>query len=175
MDRGAPQPQGGGRVIESVAGPAIARLLADVERLFAHADELMGVTVPRVTLDLPAADPEPNHVFVWGTARDFGVAGALSNFSVTVTWHVWLTCVATGTTAEDAAATANAYQAIALQVPLVDITLGGTVGEIGAPQVKESESWADADGRRHAGYLLDFEMSKTIFPSDEARALIEEQ
>ncbi|RDB70675.1 hypothetical protein C1876_02885 [Eggerthella sinensis] len=162
-------------MIPDVAGPAIARVHADLRELFARIGELApGVPAPRVTLDLPASEPEPLHVFAWGTARDFGIAGLLSGNVCRITFHVWVTVVATASTPEDAARIANAYQAVALQVPLVDTQLGGAVEEIGAPQVKEADAWGDADGRRHAGYLLDFEAAVHVSASPEARDIIEE-
>lgn len=160
-------------MIPDVAGPAIARINADIEALFEHIDKLVpGTPKPRVTLDLPASDPEPLHVFTWGTARDFGVTGLLSGQVVQVTFHVWVTVVATASTSEEAARIANAYQAIALQVPLVDTDLGGVVEELGIPQVKESDTWADQSGHRHAGYLLDFEASVNVSASHEAAKII---
>lgn len=162
-------------MIPDVAGPAIERVHADLRALFARVEDLApGVPSPRVTLDLPASEPEPLHVFTWGTARDFGIAGLLSGNVYRVTFHMWVTVVATASTPEDAARIAAAYQAVVLQVPLVDTQLGGAVEEIGAPQVKEADAWGDADGRRHAGYLLDFEAAVHVSASPEARDIIEE-
>lgn len=162
-------------MITPVAEKAVQRVYSDLRALFSRIDELApGVREPRVTLDLPATDPEPFHAFVWGTARDFGVAGALTGNILTVTYHIWVTVVATGATAEDAATAANAYQAIAMQVPLVDTQLGGTVQEIGVPQVREADAWADANGSRHAGYLLDYEVAVIVAADATAAKIIKE-
>ena len=162
-------------MIPDVAGPAIARVHADLQALFGRLDELApGIPKPRVTLDLGTPEPEPLHVFTWGTAREFGIAGLLSGRVCKVTFHVWVTVVASASTSEEAARVANAYQAVTLQVPLVDTQLGGTVIEIGAPQVKEADAWCDADGRRHAGYLLDFEAAARVAASGDAEEIIKE-
>lgn len=158
-----------------IVSPVIERIYADIQKIYADAEALDGAPEPRVTMDLPAADPEPNHVFVWGTARDFGVAGSLSNLTIEVTYHVWLTVVATGTTADMAAERANRYQSLALQIPLTDEQLHGPLcNEVGVPQVRESDAWADPEGRRHAGYLLDFEVSKYVSPDEHIASLIGE-
>lgn len=162
--------------IDAVAGPSIARILSDAEALYdasSIAQLCDNVPAPRVTLDLPASEPEPLHVFVWGTARDFGVLGMLTGSIYRVSFHVWLTVVATASTADEAVRIANAYQAIALQITLCDTTLGGLAEEIGAPAIKESDTWADADGRRHAGYLLDYEVAVLVTASSAARSIIE--
>ena len=161
--------------MQQVAGPAILRMFEDCAAIFARVEDLCGEDVrePRVTLDLPDEQPEPFHVAVHGTAREFAIAGALTGGVIGITFHIWVTAVASGPTAEDAVATANDYQALLLQVPLNDVTLGGTVDELGAPQVKEAESWADPDGRRHAGYLLDFEAIKRVAASKDVRAILE--
>lgn len=159
--------------MRSVAWDAIARLYEDVTALYGSDTVLDGHAKPRVTLDLPGSDPEPFHVFVWGTPRDFDVAGMLTGSVVLVTFHIWLTCIASGSTAEDAAACANRYQAIAMQVPLCDVTLGGAVRELGAPQVREAEAWADPDGKRHAGFLLEYEASVPVSADAECLSIIE--
>lgn len=162
-------------MMPDVAGPAIARVHADLEALFSRLDELApDVPRPRVTLDMPGSEPEPLHVFAWGTAREFGVAGLLTGSVLMVTFHVWVTVASTASTPEEASRIANAYQAVAMQIPLVDTQLGGAVDEIGAPQVKEADAWGDADGRRHAGYLLDFEAAVKVAASPEAARIIEE-
>lgn len=155
-----------------VAWPAIERVHADIEALFS-AGLLDAAKRPRVTLDLPAGDPEPNHVFTLSTATNFGVEGALSNGTVRLTFDVEAVCVATGATVEAAAAAANEYQALLMQVPLCDPLLGGFANEVGAPQVRDHRIWEDADGRRHAGYRLAFNVSVNVSPSAEARAAIE--
>lgn len=155
------------------AWPAIRAVYEDLRALFADSGLVGDAPLPRVTLGLTATDPEPFHAFVWGTARDFGVAGALTNSVVQVTFHVWVTVVASGSDMETACARANAYQAVALQIPLVDNDLGGTVTEIGVPQVKESDSWADSDGRCHSGYLLDYEASVYVGADPRAARVID--
>lgn len=158
-----------------VAGPAIARVHSDMQALFSRLDEIVpNVPKPRVTLDLPSSDPEPLHAFVWGTARDFGIAALLTGNVLQVTFHIWATVVATASTSEEAVRVANAYQAVALQVVLADPQLGGSVNEIGAPQVKEAEAWGDSDGKRHAGYLLDYEVSVDVAASAAAVQIIKE-
>ena len=161
--------------MQQVAGPAILRMLADVRAVMANVEDLCGEDVrePRVTLDLPGEQPEPFHVCVHGTAREFGIAGALTGSVIGVTFHIWVTVVASGGTAEQAVSTANDYQALLLQIPLNDVTLGGTVDELGAPQVREAESWSDPDGRRHAGYLLEFEALKRVAASPAVAAILE--
>ena len=162
-------------MIADVAGPAIMRVHADLEALFSRISDLApNVPRPRVTLDLPGSEPEPLHVATWGTAREFGVSGFLTGGVLGVTFHVWVTVAATAPTSDEAARIANAYQAVAMQLPLVDIDLGGAANEIGVPQVKEAESWGDSDGRRHAGYLLDYEVSVSVAASPEAARIIEE-
>lgn len=160
--------------VSPVAWPAVARVHADVAALFAESASLIpGVPRPRVTLDLPAGDPEPFHVFTLSTADSFAVEGALSNGTVKLSFDVQVVCVATGPTAEAAAEAANAYQALVMQVPLCDPLLGGCANEVGAPQVADHRVWQDADGRRHAGYRLAMNVSVNVSPSAEARAVIE--
>lgn len=161
----------------SVAGPCIQRIHRDAGLLFSQAslDALhgRGIPAPKVTLDLPRDEPEGLHVFTWGTAREFGIAGALTNYVITVTFHVWMTVLAAAGTAERAAEIAAAYQATALQIPLADITLGGEAVEVGAPAIRQAEAWGDGNGRRHAGYLLDFEVAKQVERSSIAAGIIE--
>ena len=148
-----------------VAGEAIARVHAAMQALFAPdvlPEIVEGVPVPRVTLDMPGDEPEPLHVFTWGTARDFGAEGFLSGAYIEASFHVWITVVATASTSDEAARIANAYQAVVMQLPLNDPTLGGICSDALAPTVRESDAWGDADGRRHAGYLLDLGYSKII-------------
>lgn len=161
--------------MQQVAGPAIVRMLEDVEAVFAHIEDLCGEDVrePRVTLDIPEGEPEPFHVAVHGEAREFGIAGALTGGVIAVTFHIWVTAVASGPGAREAVETANEYQALLLQIPLNDVTLGGTVDELGAPQVREAESWSDPSGRCHAGYLLEFEALKRVAASPAVAAILE--
>lgn len=162
-------------MIGDVSGRAIERVHADLSALFGNLDRLApGIPAPRVTIDLPSAEPDPLHVSVWSAPRDFGVTGTLSGCVIEVTYHIWVTLVATGSTAEAAAKVANAYQAVAVQLPLVDNDLGGSVNEVGVPQVKEADAWADSDGRRHAGYLLEYQVSTTVCASEDARRIIKE-
>lgn len=153
-----------------ITGPAIQRIYDDARAVFGS---LADVRVPRVTLDLPGSDPEPFHVFVWGTARQFDIAGALTGNIILVTFRVRMTLIASGATADDAADIANAYLARAVQITLCDPTLGGTVEEVGWPQITEADAWADQSGRRHAGYLLEFEASKYVAADPAVRAVIE--
>lgn len=158
-----------------VAGDAIAQLLANVERVF-DADTLHevypDVPAPRVTLDLPGAEPEPLHVFVWGTARDFGAEQFVTGAYVEATFHLWVTAIASASTSEEAARIANAYQSMIVQCALVDPLLGGTASDAYPPEIKEADAWADASGRRHAGYLIDLGYSTIVSASQAvARAL----
>ena len=151
--------------MKPVLGPVMERFHADVEALFSpSALQAMGLDVPapRVTFDLPNAEPEPLHVWTWGTAREFDVLGLLTGGTLKVSYHIWLGVVATSSTAEEAARIANAYQNVALQIPLCDQMLARTALELGAPAIREAEAWADADGRRHAGYLLDYEVAVAV-------------
>ena len=162
-------------MISLVSENAIARIDRDLRLLFSKSslDILYpDVPAPLVTLDLIGIDPEPLHVFTWGTARDFSVAGSLSGQIISIEFHVWVTLVATASTSDEAARIANAYQAIALQMTLCDTTLGGEVDEVFVPSVKESDSWADQDGRRHSGYLLDFGVKKYVEASGEAYEIL---
>lgn len=163
--------------VQDIAWGPVRRILADMEALFSETSGLLGDEVPQpaVTLDLPATDPEPQHAFVLSNAHDFEVVGFLSNATVRVSFDVDVVCVATADTADAAARTANAYQALLFQIPLVDNDLGGTVEEVGAPQVADYRTWADGDGRRHAGYRLSFNMTKGVQASDAARQVIYER
>lgn len=163
-------------IVDTVAGPVIERILHDASAIFSEASMAVvapGTRVPRVTLDLPASDPEPFHVFVWGTAREFGVEGALTGGVYAVSFHVWMTVIGSGSTADDASDVANAYQALALQLTLCDVTLGGLAVEVMAPAIREGDAWADADGRRHAGYLLDYEVVVRVRASAEISAILQ--
>ena len=101
-------------------------------------------------------------MFVWGQAREFVNVTYLTGKVYQLTFKVRMTLVASGSTAEDAAATANAYLARAVQITLCDTQLGGAADEVGVPQIVSSDAWADQSGRRHAGYLLEYEVSKTV-------------
>lgn len=155
-------------------GAAIERVDADLRALLGSRELLPAGPLPRVTLGLTATNPEPFHVFTWPTARNFAVAGVLSGGVVEMTFHIWVTLVASGSDMESACETANRYLTTAMMVPLVDTELGGTVVEVGMPQVERSESWSDPDGRCHAGYLLDFEASACIAADQAARKIIKE-
>ena len=148
--------------VRDIATGAIQRLFRDAALVFSGENMPEGLTAPRVTLDLPATDPEPFHVFVWGQAREFVNVTYLTGKVYQLTFKVRMTLVASGSTAEDAAATANAYLARAVQITLCDTQLGGAADEVGVPQIVSSDAWADQSGRRHAGYLLEYEVSKTV-------------
>lgn len=162
-------------IVELIAWAPVERIHRDAEALFAAG--LLGPDVPRprVTLDLPASDPEPNHVFTLTNAHDFTVEGFLSNRTVRIAFDVDVVCVATAGTVEEAARVANAYQSLLFQLTLADPDLGGTVAEVGAPQVADYRTWADDDGRRHAGYRLSYNMTKDVAASEAARAAIIER
>lgn len=149
-------------IVTDICGPAIERIYADSVAVFAAENLPEGLTAPRVTLDLPATDPEPFHVFTWGQARQFTNVGFLTHKVYSVTFIVRMTLVASGSTAEDAARIANEYLARAVQITLCDTQLGGAADEVGVPQIVSSDAWADQSGRRHAGYLLEYEVSKTV-------------
>lgn len=163
------------RVVPDIAWEPIAHLTEDLAALFARTADLLGddVPEPRVTLDLPASDPEPFHVFALSNARDFEVAGYLTGSVVKLTFWMDVVCVATATSIEEAARIANAYQSLLVQVPLCDPLLGGSVEEVGAPQVADYRTWTDADGRRHAGYRLGFNVSKYVQASAACREILE--
>lgn len=148
-----------------VAGAAIAKVHEHMQKIFSK--EVLGeiypdVPVPRVTLDLPGDEPEPLHVFTWGTARDFGAEGFLSGAYMEASFHIWVTVIATASTSDVAARIANAYQAMATQMSLCDPLLSGICTDAMSPEIKEADAWADQSGRRHAGYLIDFGYTTTI-------------
>ena len=163
------------RAVPDIAWEPIVRMRADLGALFSRCAELLGddVPAPRVTLDLPASDPEPFHVFALSNARDFEVAGFLSGSIVRLAFWIDVVCVATATSVEEAARIANAYQSLLVQVPLCDPLLGGTVEEVGAPQVADYRTWSDADGRRHAGYRMGFNVCKYAQASQACREILE--
>lgn len=159
-------------IVTDICGPAIERIYADSVAIFAAENLPEGLTAPRVTLDLPATDPEPFHVFTWGQARQFTNVGFLTHKVYSVTFIVRMTLVASGSTAEDAARVANEYLARAVQITLCDTQLGGAADEVGVPQIVSSDAWADQSGRRHAGYLLEYEVSKTVAADPAIEELI---
>lgn len=161
--------------VEPIAWAPVLRIRDVCAALFGHVQELLGSDVPEpaVSLDLPCGDPEPLHVFVLTNAHDFSVVGFLSNMTVRMAFDVDVVCVATADTVEEAARVANAYQSLLVQVPLVDNDLGGTVEEVGAPQVADYRTWVDADGRRHAGYRLSFNMTKDVAANAAAAQIVE--
>ena len=159
-------------IVTDICGPAIERIYADSVAVFAGENLPDGLTAPRVTLDLPATDPEPFHVFTWGQARQFTNVGFLTHKVYQVTFIVRMTLVASGSTAEDAARVANEYLARAVQITLCDTQLGGAADEVGVPQIVSSDAWADQSGRRHAGYLLEYEVSKTVAADPAIEELI---
>lgn len=159
-------------IVTDICGPAIERIYADSVAIFAGENLPEGLTAPRVTLDLPATDPEPFHVFTWGQARQFTNVGFLTHKVYSVTFIVRMTLVASGSTAEDAARIANEYLARAVQITLCDTQLGGAADEVGVPQIVSSDAWADQSGRRHAGYLLEYEVSKTVAADPAIEELI---
>lgn len=158
--------------VTDICGPAIQRIYEDSVAIFAGENLPEGLTAPRVTLDLPATDPEPFHVFTWGQARQFTNVGFLTHKVYSVTFIVRMTLVASGSTAEDAARIANEYLARAVQITLCDTQLGGAADEVGVPQIVSSDAWADQSGRRHAGYLLEYEVSKTVAADPAIEELI---
>lgn len=158
--------------VTDICGPAIQRIYEDSVAIFAGENLPEGLTAPRVTLDLPATDPEPFHVFTWGQARQFTNVGFLTHKVYQVTFIVRMTLVASGSTAEDAARIANEYLARAVQITLCDTQLGGAADEVGVPQIVSSDAWADQSGRRHAGYLLEYEVSKTVAADPAIEELI---
>lgn len=158
--------------VTDICGPAIERIYKDSVAVFAAENLPEGLTAPRVTLDLPATDPEPFHVFTWGQARQFTNVGFLTHKVYQVTFIVRMTLVASGSTAEDAARIANEYLARAVQITLCDTQLGGAADEVGVPQIVSSDAWADQSGRRHAGYLLEYEVSKTVAADPAIEELI---
>ena len=164
------------RAVPDIAWEPVCQVHADVRALFGATSELLGedVPAPRVTLDLPADNPEPLHVFTLSCGRNFEVADFLSNRIVRMTFDIEVVCVATATTMEDAARIANAYQSLLVQVPLVDPTLGGTVREVGAPQVVDYSTWTGhPDGKSHAGYRLSYNVCRDVWAVESARRVIE--
>lgn len=159
-------------IVTDICGPAIERIYEDSVAVFAAENLPEGLVAPRVTLDLPATDPEPFHVFTWGQARQFTNVGFLTHKVYSVTFIVRMTLVASGSTAEDAARIANEYLARAVQITLCDTQLGGAADEVGVPQIVSSDAWADQSGRRHAGYLLEYEVSKTVAADPAIEELI---
>ena len=161
--------------VQALAWPALQRLHADIEKVFAETASLLGEDIPRprVTFDLPSSDPEPLHVFTLSEARNFSITGRLTNNTIVMTFDIGAVCVATAGNIEAASAIANAYQSLLLQVPLCDPMLGNTVNEIGMPQVDEYTVWQDADGRRHAGYRLSFNVSINVSESAAVREVLE--
>lgn len=150
---------------KDVAGPIIAKVYDHLQTLF-DADVLHAVfpdlPVPRVTLDMPGAEPEPLHVFVWGTARDFGAEQFVTGAYMEASFHVWVTVIASASTSEQAAEVANAYQAMVMQMALCDPLLGNLAVDAYSPEIREADAWADTSGRRHAGYLIDLGYSVNI-------------
>ena len=59
-----------------------------------------------------------------------------------------------------------------MQITLCDTQLGGAADEVGVPQIASSDAWADQSGRRHAGYLLEYEVSKTVAADPAIEELI---
>lgn len=162
---------------QDVAGAAIQAVYGHLKKIFD--EEVMsqvfpGIPVPRVSLDMPGDEPEPLHVFVWGTARNFDAEGFLSGSYIEASFHVYVTVIATASTAERASEIANAYQALALQLVIVDPLLGGLVTDSLAPKIEESATWVDSTGSRHAGYLLDIGYTKYISASEAVARAIKE-
>lgn len=163
--------------VTDIAGSAIERVFSSMRKIFS--EEVLravypDVPAPRVTLDMPGSEPEPLHVFVWGTARDFDAESFLTGACMEASFHVWVTLVASASSSEEASRIANAYQAMALQLCLCDPLLGGLCTDATAPTVKEADSWADSSGRRHAGYLLDFCYSTSIQAAKEVANVLKE-
>lgn len=159
-----------------VAQKAIEQVDADLRALFApevFAERFPDVPAPAVSLELLGAEPEPCHVFTWSTAREFGIEQNLSGAMLQVSFHVWVTCIGTGPDADAAAAAANAYHSMVLQMVMGDVTLHGLAAEIMVPQVRETDAWSDPDGRRHCGYLLDLEVRKWISPDPSLSEILE--
>lgn len=162
---------------EDVAGKAIAKVLDHLKKIFSKDiidDIYTDIPAPRVTLDLPGAEPEPLHVFVWGTARDFDAEQFLTGAHMEASFHVWVTVLGSSSTSEEASRIANAYQALVMQMCLIDPLLGGIASDAYSPVIKESESWADTSGRRHAGYLIDLQYSVEISASEAVARAIKE-
>ena len=147
------------RVVQQVHADLAALLAPDV-----FAEFYPEVPAPAVTLEMLGNEPEPLHVFTWSTARDFGIEQNLSGSMLQVSFHVWVTCIGTGPDADAAAQAANAYHSMVLQMVMGDVTLHGLASEVLVPQVRETDAWADPDGRRHCGYLLDLEVRRWVKP-----------
>lgn len=163
-------------MIDQISTLPIARIDKNMRALFApEALEVLcpGIPAPYVSLDLDTPEPRPLHVFTWGTAREFSVDRELTGRFFNVGFHVWVTLVASASTSDEAARVANNYQSVAVQMTLADPTLSGCAYEVMVPQVRESDAWADADGRRHAGYLLDYEVHVLVAASKEVQTILE--
>lgn len=148
-------------MIEQITAAAIDRINRNMHALFAPdvVEELCdNVPAPYVSLDVQTYEPKPLHVFTWGTAFDFDVSRGLTADIHNIGFHVYVTLLASSSTPEEAARVANNYLAIAVQMTLADPKLGGEAYEVMVPQIKEADTWADQDGKRHAGYLLDYEV-----------------
>lgn len=159
-----------------IAQRIIAQVDADLQAILApevFARYYPDVPAPAVSLEMIGSQPEPLHVFTWSTARDFGIEQNLSGSMLQVSFHVWVTCIGTGPDAATAAEAANAYHSMVLQMVMGDVTLHGLASEIMVPQVRETDAWADDDGRRHCGYLLDLEVRKWISPDSTITELLE--
>lgn len=162
---------------QDVSGEVIAKVYDNLQRIFTKevVEQLYDdIPVPRVTLDLPGNEPEPLHVFVWGVARDFDAEQFLTGAHMSASFHVWITVLGTSSTSEEASRIANAYQALVMQMCLIDPTLCGLVEDAYSPVIKEAEAWADESGRRHAGYLLDLQYSVVISASDAVAQALKE-
>lgn len=162
--------------LKQISGGVIARVHRNMQALFApEAIEQLfpGTPAPYVSLDLETEEPEPLHVFTWGTAREFDVKRNLTGGYFNVGFHVRVSLIATASSPEEASRIANNYQAIAFQMTLADPTLGGEVHELMVPQAEESVAWADYDGKRHAGYLLDYEARVLVVASEKVRSILE--
>lgn len=147
--------------LEQITADVIDRIDRNMHALFAP--DVVGslcdnVPAPYVSLDVQTYEPKPLHVFTWGTAFNFDVSRGLTAGIYNIGFHVYVTLLGSSSTSEEAARVANNYLAIAIQMTLADPTLGGKAYEVMVPQVKEAETWADQDGKRHAGYLLDYEV-----------------
>lgn len=163
---------------QAIAGPVISKVFDNLQKIFSK-DVLNSVfpdvPVPMVSLDLPGSEPEPLHVFVWGTARDFDTEQFVTGAHMEISFHVWVTVIATSSTSEDASRIANKYQSMVMQMSLCSPTLGNIASDAFSPKIKEAESWADVDGRRHAGYLIDLGYSVIVSASPfVAQALAKE-
>lgn len=166
------------RPLERTFAPIIARVYDDIRALFApEALKLLApdTPAPHVSLDLDRDEPYPLHVFVWGIAHDIAIERVLTNNgdALEIGFHVWVTLIASSSVPEEAVRIANEYFGVALQVTMCDTFLGGLAREVMLPQVKEAEVWRDEDGKRHAGYLLDYEVTVTLTRSATAADILE--